>query len=147
MVEGISNHVIYRRKNKRLFLMTVVPPDFRSEFISPDRSDWCFLSTELLYPDSVIVSTHRTPAFREGTVWYFSGNKMPFFEWIEKAVNKGDSIDFAGFKPTWGLIDHISRPFQSVRCDDDGAESFHVAMLIVSFAISRQGLLIDAKEI
>lgn len=104
---GITSHTVYKRKGKNVFLTMIVPPPFRSTFVSLDRPDWCFLSTELLYPNTEIPVINRNVAFPESNIWCFSGKKVPFAERIKQRVENGHSIDFSGFTHTWDIIDKI----------------------------------------
>lgn len=101
-----DNYFLFQHKTKNnVFAMTIVVPSHRTQFIHKPKSDYCYLSSELLLDDSVIGNENRQfPSLFDRTVFMFTGNKFSFANYITK--NKS-STDFSGFEPTFKLIDKI----------------------------------------
>lgn len=98
--------ILYRHKTKsNVFVMTLVTPAHRNDFTHKTKSEYCYLSTELLLDDSAIFTVNKQyPTLFDKSVFSFTGDKNSFSKHIEE--NKS-SIDFSGFKPTLDLLDSI----------------------------------------
>lgn len=109
-IEGFENVIIYKNKsNPNFYGISLVTPNFRSNFTHNQKPKHCHLSTELLFKDEEIpISNRAYPTLFDNTVFDFSGNKIVFSEKIIEKVNDGNSIDFSGFEKTIELIEKIT---------------------------------------
>ncbi|RCH53627.1 hypothetical protein DJ568_16455 [Mucilaginibacter hurinus] len=105
-----SGYILYQHKTKtNVYAMSLVTPDFRSNFTNKDRTEYCYLTTELLLQDHEIPKNNRFPPSPfDTTVYQFSGDKAKFVIAIESKVKNGDLIDFTGFYPTIDVIETIA---------------------------------------
>ena len=105
-IVGFENCLIYQHKNhNNFYAISLVTPDFRSDFTHLTLSQHCHLSTEILLQDSEIPFANRSyPTLFDSTVFDFSGKKKNFAERIAEKITTGDEIDFSGFDPTINLI-------------------------------------------
>ena len=93
------------KTRKNIFAITLVAPNHRLKFFSKTKSEYCYISTELLFQDTEInINNRHWPSLYDKTVFSFIGNKNAFADRIEQDKN---SIDFSGFKPTLNLIEQI----------------------------------------
>jgi hypothetical protein len=97
---------LFQHKTKlNIYAITIVAPSHRSDFIHKPKSDYCYLSSELLLQDSAIPNLNKQyPTLFDKRVYMFTGDKMAFANSVE--LNKS-TIDFTGFKPTFDLINRI----------------------------------------
>jgi len=108
-IDGFNNGLIYRHKiHPNFYAISLVTPDFRSNFTHLVYPQHCHLSTELLLQDSEIPTANRAyPTLFDTTVFGFAGKKKNFADKISEKVRNGANIDFLGFKPTLDLIEQI----------------------------------------
>lgn len=108
-VEGFNNCIVYKHKTfPNYYAITLVTPDFRSNFTHSTHPQHCHLSTELLLQDSAIPIGNRAyPTLFDKTVFGFKGKKKNFTDKISEKVENGDDINFSGFQPTIDLIEKI----------------------------------------
>jgi AAA15 family ATPase/GTPase len=101
-----DNFFLFQHKTKsNVYAMTIVAPSYRLNFIHKPKSDYCYLTSELLLQDTAIPNANKQyPTLFDKTVFMFSGDKVAFANSIE--LNKG-SVDFTGFVPTFDLINRI----------------------------------------
>lgn len=101
-----DNFYLFQHKVKlNVFAITIVAPDHRLKFIYKTKSDYCYLSSELLLKDNAIPNSNKQyPTLFDQTVFMFTGDKTAFATTID--LNKS-SIDFIGFSPTFDLINKI----------------------------------------
>lgn len=101
-----DKYYLFQHKAKStVFAISLVPPLHRSNFFTKAKSDYCYISTELLLVDSEIPSINKLyPTLYDKTVFSFSGDKNSFATNIS---NRPSQIDFSGFKPTFDLIEQI----------------------------------------
>jgi AAA15 family ATPase/GTPase len=93
------------KTRKNIYAITLVAPNHRSKFFHKIKSEYCYISTELLFLDTEInVDNRHWPSLYDKTVFGFTGNKDAFADRIEQNKN---SIDFRGFQPTLNLIEQI----------------------------------------
>ena len=103
-----DNFLLYKHKTKNnVFVMTLVTPSHRLKFTHKTKKEYCYLSSELLLEDSIINDVNRQyPTLFDKTVYSFVGNKDSFANDIE---TKKATINFDGFKPTFDLIEKITK--------------------------------------
>ena len=108
-INGFNECVVYKHKvHPNFYAISLVTPDFRSNFTHAIHSQHCHLSTELLLQDLDIPTDNRAyPTLFDNTVFGFAGKKKNFAEKISEKVTNGDNIDFSGFKPTIDLIEKL----------------------------------------
>ena len=98
--------IVFQHKTKKnVFAILLVPPDFRKDFVDINEPMYSYLSTELLYEDSVIPIPNRLyPSKNDNSLYSFKGNKKSF---VEKIKTNSHNINFEGFKDTFKLIQDI----------------------------------------
>lgn len=103
-----DNYYLFQHKVKiNAFVITLVAPLHRTNFINKTKSEYCYLSSELLLLDTEINGSNRQyPTLFDKTVFSFHGGKSGF---VEKIKNNKTNIDFNGFVPTFELIEKIIR--------------------------------------
>ena len=101
-----DNFFLFQHKTKlNVFAITIVAPEHRLDFIHKPKSDYCYLSSELLLKDSSIPNANKHyPTRYEQRVFMFMGDKIAFANNVEL---NNSSIDFDGFIPTFDLINRI----------------------------------------
>lgn len=101
-----DNYYLFQHKTKpTVFAISLVPPIHRSNFFTKTKSDYCYISTELLLYDNVIPNPNKLyPTLFDRTVFSFSGDKTSF---ARKILKNSSQVDFSGFKPTFDLIEKI----------------------------------------
>ena len=106
---GITfKNILQHKDRKNVFAITLVPPSFRQNYVHPDHSNYCFLTTELLLNDSLIPSSNKMyPTLYDKSVYSFTGKKVAFAEKIKDRFDTGESIDFSGFDLTIKLINEL----------------------------------------
>jgi AAA15 family ATPase/GTPase len=97
---------LYQHKTKpKIFVLTLVTPNHRVKFTHKTKSEYCFMSTELLLEDKEIHSSNRQyPSLFDQTVFSFSGSKSNF---ADRVMNDKSNINFEGFRPTFLKIQDI----------------------------------------
>ncbi len=102
----IDQYFLFQHKiKKNVFAITIAAPDYRANFVNKAKSEYCYLSTELLFKDSEISTNNRQyPTMFDKTVFSFNGDKMGF---VNSVINDKVKIDFSGFIPTFDLINSI----------------------------------------
>lgn len=103
---GTDNYYLLQHKSKlNVFAMSLVPPMHRAQFFAKGKSNYCYVSTELLYEDIAIPNTNKYyPTLYDRTVFSFTGDKPSFADSISS--NKA-TTDFSGFTPSFDLIEYI----------------------------------------
>lgn len=101
-----DNYFLYQHNiKKNVFAITIVAPIHRTNFVHKEKSEYCYLTSELLFNDSEINQVNRRfPTLFDTTVFSFDGNKMAL---VEKTKLNLSNIDFKGFNPTFELINKI----------------------------------------
>jgi len=101
-----DNYFLFQHKSKpNVFAITLAVPAHRNDFFSKTRSEYSFLSTELLLLDSEIPNPNRSyPTLFDRRVYSFGGDKIAFANRIRAAAA---GIDFSGFQPTFDLIQEL----------------------------------------
>lgn len=101
-----DSYFLFQHKTKKnIFAMTIAAPIHRTDFIHKPKSDYCYLSSELLLQDSVISNANKQyPSLFDKRVFMFTGNKINFAKYVDSNKNV---IDFTGFDPTFKLINKI----------------------------------------
>ena len=96
-----------KHRHKDIFVMSLVPSDFRKKFVTMSANyEWCYLTTELLYQDNIIPTINRKRVAPDSTLFQFRGKKTNF---LNKVKGVDGSVDFSGFKPTWDKIESIAK--------------------------------------
>lgn len=105
--QGSDNYILFQHSTKKnVFAMTLVAPPHRTQFFNKLKSDYSYLSSELLLQDSEIPAPNRhPPTLFDDTVFSFSGNKASFAETIKA---NAATIDFSGFVPSLTLISDLA---------------------------------------
>lgn len=108
-IDGFTNCIVYKHKShSNFYAISLVTPDFRSNFTHLDHARHCHLSTELLLKDDNIPTANREfPSLFDDTVFGFRGEKKKFSKNITEKIENGEEIDFIGFTPTIDLIEKI----------------------------------------
>jgi len=108
-IEGFDNCLIYRHKgHSNFYAISLVTPDFRSDFTHMVYPQHCHLSTELLLQNTEIPIGNRAyPTLFDNTVFGFAGKKKNFAKKIIEKVENGYNINFSGFEPTIDLIEKL----------------------------------------
>lgn len=109
-IDGFETCLIYQHKNhQNFYAISLVTPDFRSDFTHSQHPQHCHLSSELLLRETEIPNANRAnpTLFPPHRVFWFSGNKKRFAEKIADKVDSGDNIDFTGFQPTINLLEKL----------------------------------------
>lgn len=103
----LDNFFLFQHKTKsNVYAMTIVAPTNRKDFIHKPKSEYCYLTSELLLKDSEIANANRHyPTLYDKRVFMFHGNKIGFANNILTNKNK---IDFLDFIPTFDLIKRIT---------------------------------------
>lgn len=101
-------NILQHKDRKNIFAITLVPPEFRKNFVHYDNSNYCYLTTELLLEDNEIpVANKAYPTLFDKSVYSFHGKKVSFANKIQERSENGDSINFLGFSATLDLINKI----------------------------------------
>lgn len=110
-IEGHDSCLIYRHKtHSNFYAITLVTPDFRSNFTHLTLKQHCHLSSEILLRDTEIPTPNRSyPTLFDNTVFDFSGNKKKFSNKIAEKISAGEEVDFSGFEPTINLISKLKQ--------------------------------------
>lgn len=97
---------LFQHKTKlNVYAITIVAPSHRLDFIHKPKSDYCYLSSELLLKDTAIPNSNKQyPTLFNQRVFMFTGDKIAFAKSVD--LNKS-SIDFTGFSPTFDLINSL----------------------------------------
>ena len=108
-IDGFNKFIAYQHKvYANFYAISLVTPDFRSDFTNISHPQHCHLSTELLLRDSDIPAANRNyPTMFDNTVFGFTGKKKNFADKISEKISIGENVDFSGFKPTLDLIKKI----------------------------------------
>ncbi len=97
-------HLFQHKTKPSVYAMSLVTPAHRIKFFNKAKSEYCFISTELLLLDTEIPVANRDyPTPFDTTVFKFSGAKSNFAD----SISKKKTIDFSGFKPTFVQIDKL----------------------------------------
>jgi AAA15 family ATPase/GTPase len=101
-----ESYLLYQHKTKpKVFVMTLVTPLHRKNFTHKTKSEYCYMSTELLLEDKEIHNSNRQyPSLFDQTVFGFSGSKNAF---AAKIKNNSTNVNFEGFRPTFERIEKI----------------------------------------
>lgn len=107
-LDHISNDPYFKFQHKtktNIYAITLVAPNHRMQFFTKTKSEYCYISTELLLQDTEInINNRHWPSLYDKTVFGFTGDKNAFANKIEQNKN---IVDFSGFKPTLDLIKQI----------------------------------------
>lgn len=108
-IEGFDHCLVYQHKTQsNFYAISLVTPDFRSNFTHMTLQQHCHISTEILLKDIEIPTTNRSyPTLFDHTVFGFSGKKKNFSDKIAKKITAGHDVDFSGFEPTINLIQKL----------------------------------------
>lgn len=110
-IDSVSdNFFLFQHKTKNnVYAMTIVAPLNRVDFIHKPKSDYCYLTSELLLKDSEISNANKQyPTLYERRVFMFHGDKTGF---ANNILANRNNIDFSDFIPTFDLINRIiNRP-------------------------------------
>jgi AAA ATPase domain len=91
---------------QNVYAITLVAPEFREKFIDKENADYCYLSTEMLLKDEHIPEENRyRPSPNEEILFSFCVGKKDSF--ANKVKTNSENVDFAGFKPTFELIEKL----------------------------------------
>lgn len=102
------DHIYVKLNAPKVFVMLLAPPDHRKNFYHKRDSQYCYVSTELLYKNEEIPTANRAyPTLYDKTVFSFRGDKARFLEKIQQKVKDRNNVDFSGFKKTFDLINKI----------------------------------------
>jgi len=103
-----TDYKVLKKKNGQVYAILLVPPPNRIQFTDDNHAEYCLLTTELLYSDSIITENYRKyPSKYDKTVFSFSGQKIPFAEQQKRKATTFKAEAISGFKPTFELIEEI----------------------------------------